>query len=323
VLLTRPLTAADQRFTAERPVMGTLARITIYTESSSTAVRAFRAAFDLLDSLEAELSDYRPGSELNRLCRDAAAGPVVVSEDLYRVLEASATLAEETGGAFDVTAGPVSLLWREARRLGRVPDPAAIARARRLTGYGKITLDPATRSVRLASAGMRLDLGGIAKGYAAGRALASLRAADIERAMVVIGGDIATGAPPPDKPFWRIRVAAAEKGNHTVIDVRDCGVSTSGDRSQHLDLDGKRLSHIFDARTGAALSGAAAITVVAPSATQADGLATALSVIGPRRAAVLARRHSGVIVLATRPGKASEILLWRDLPNVRFVRSAH
>src|SRR5438552_3417408 len=175
VLLASLMTAAaaDLRlFEAVEPHMGTLFRIKLYAADEQQAAAAFRAAFARIHDLDAALSDYKPDSELNRVCR--AVRPVKVGEDLFHVLAASQNLAEQTGGAFDVTLGPVIRLWREARKNNRLPDSEALQDAGRRSGYRKLHLDGVNRTATFDQPGMQLDLGGIAKGYAADEALAAL-----------------------------------------------------------------------------------------------------------------------------------------------------
>jgi len=275
-----------ERFTAEKSLMGTVARIALYAPDADRAVKAFRAAFDLLDALDARLSDYRPASELMRLSRRAGEGPAPVSPELFEVLRLAREIAAETGGAFDPTLGPLTRLWRRARREGRLPDPDTLERARRLCGWRKLELDPASRTVSLATPGMQLDLGGVAKGYAADKALELLRSTGLPQTLVVIGGEMAIGAPPPGRSGWRIAVGPDETAGRgrRILRLSNCGVSTSGDREQHLDLHGKRYSHVLERASGQALTGAPTVTVVAPTAALADALATAFHVLGLARA---------------------------------------
>ncbi len=255
--------------------MGSVVRITIYAENSS----ALPAAFARIRGLDEKLSDYKPESELNQVCRTAHDHPVRVSADLFRVLSAARKLAGETDGAFDVTIGPVTHLWRQ----GKTPDAATLARC----GYRNLVLDRARRTVFLKLAGMQLDLGGIAKGYAADEALATLRAHGVKQALVAVSGDIAAGDPPPGKEGWRIGVEP--KGGELLL--RNAAVSTSGDTEQFLESDGVRHSHIIDPKTGLGLTSRVAVTVVARHGIDADALATAISVLGPDRGRALLSRH--------------------------------
>ncbi len=291
-----PQPARLERFTAEKSLMGTVARITLYAPDTDRAVAAFRAAFDLLDRLDARLSDYRPASELMRLSQRAGEGPVAVSPELFEVLKLAREIAAETGGAFDPTLGPLTRLWRRARREGRLPDRDALERARSFCGWRKLELDPARRTVALATPGMQLDLGGVAKGYAADKALEALRSMSLSRALVVIGGEMAIGAPPPGRGGWRIAVGPDETAGRgrRILRLSNCGVSTSGDREQHLDLGGKRYSHVLAAPAGDLLADAPTVTVVAPSAALADALATAFHVLGPERSRPVLERQRKV-----------------------------
>src|SRR5262249_20208614 len=158
--------------------------ISLYTDTEEHAKAAFRAAFDRIAAIDRTLSDYRPDSELNRVCRTAVNRPVAVSGDLFRVLAASQQLAEESGGAFDVTLGPVTWLWRQARREKRAPSDEGLRDALARSGYGKLRLDAGTHTVMLARDGMQLDVGAIGKGYAADAALAVLAGLGISRALV-------------------------------------------------------------------------------------------------------------------------------------------
>ena len=169
--------------TSVEPHMGTLFRIKLYAADEEHARTAFRAAFDRVAELDATLSDYKPDSELNRLCRAAAGEPIPVSADLYRVLAAAQELARDSAGAFDVTQGPVIRLWREARRNHQLPATDQLQMARERCGYHKLRLDANSRTVTLVRADMQLDVGGIAKGDAADQALGVLRRLGIRSAL--------------------------------------------------------------------------------------------------------------------------------------------
>ncbi len=264
--------------------MGTLVHIEVYAASADQAKAAFRAAFDRIAELDGILSDYRPDSELNRLPRHPGA-------DLFRVLEAAQQLAGDSGGAFDVTLGPVTRLWREARRQHRLPDPASLREALSHTGYRKLHLDPEARTLTLDDPAMQLDLGGIAKGYAADEALAVLTRLGIRSALVAVSGDLAFSNPPPGRTGWRIDAGGR------LLELANAAVSTSGDAEQHLDAGGRRYSHVIDPATGMGLTGSMTVTVVAPHGIVADGLATAVEVLGEGRGMALVRARTGVTAI--------------------------
>jgi thiamine biosynthesis lipoprotein len=296
LLLPGVIGAADQQlFEAVEAHMGTLVRIQLYAAGAGQANQGFRAAFDRIAQLDAALSDYKADSELNRLCRSAVGKPVRVSADLFRVLASALELADETGGAFDVTLGPVTLLWRQARQQHRLPAPDALREALQRSGYRKLHLDAAARTVTLDQEGMRLDLGGIAKGYAADAALAALAGLGIRRALVAASGDLAIGDPPPGPKGWSVGIDSPDShagGFSRVLDLCGAAVSTSGDSSQNLEISGVRYSHIVDPATGMGLTRPIMVTVVARYGIDADAWSTALSVLGPERGIALIEKHS-------------------------------
>ena len=276
-------------FQSVQPHMGTLFSIKLYTSSAARAESAFRKAHARIAELDALLSDYRADSELNQLPRQAGR-PVKVSPDLYTILAASQRLAEETDGAFDITLGPAIRLWREARRDHRLPDPAALREAASHIGYRKLHLDAVHGTVTLDDPGMRLDLGAIAKGYAADAALAVLADLGIRRALVAASGDLAFGDPPPGQRGWRIGLDSPA----AVLTLAHAAVSTSGDAEQHVEIEGRRYSHIIDPATLMGLTRPITVTVRARRGIDADSLATALSVLGGERGLALIEGHRGV-----------------------------
>ncbi len=309
------------RFEAAEPHMGTLFRITLYAADAERAKSAFAAAFARVNQLDDALSDYKPESELMRLCRIADTHPVLVSADLFTVLEAAQRLARDSGGAFDITTGPVIRLWREARQQGHPPDPAAVERASSLGGYRKLILDLAHHTARLTQTGMMLDLGAIAKGYAADQALVELRRNGIGRALVAASGDLAIGDRPPDKPGWKVALGCSENAD-TVLTLHNAAVSTSGDTEQFLEAGGLRYSHIIDPATGMGLITRSCVSVISDRGLYADSLATAASVLaardGAERTLAFIEAHSpakGRIV--TQNGTNWQVLVSRSFSDFR------
>lgn len=307
-----PSLAADeiplQSFNYERPKMGTIVRVTVYSRDETLANDAARAAYARASELNAILSDYEPESELNRLCRNSGPGTATrVSAELFDVLERSQRLAKASDGAFDVTVGPVTKLWRKARRSKSLPDEEDLAAARMLVGWENVVLDVEARSVELKKPGMQLDLGGIAKGYVADAMLAVLREKGCPMSMIDAGGDLAIGDPRhPPIPARPWHVLLGPVGPETLPHVKRYprmfirharGVATSGDLYQYLEVDGVRYSHIVDPRTGLGLIDRSTVTVVAPDSVTADAYASAISVLGPSRGLELAKRTEGVEVL--------------------------
>jgi FAD:protein FMN transferase len=289
-----PPSDALPRFSYTEYHMGVDARLVVYAPNQQIAEDACTAAFARIAALDSMMSDYRRDSELMRLCARAGGPPVRVSPDLFLVLRRAQEVARESGGAFDVTVGPLIALWRKARKTAILPDPAALQRTRRLVGWQKLRLTEGARTVRLTAPGMKLDLGGIAKGYAADEAQRVLKHHGITRALVQMGGDIVVSGPPPGTDGWTIRVPNA--GNDQgPADLRfaDRAISTSGDTEQFAMIGGRRYSHVVDPRTGVALTNRVQVTLTAPDGLTSDPLSTALCVLGGKDNGTLLQAYPG------------------------------
>jgi thiamine biosynthesis lipoprotein len=288
-----PLNAPLARFEYRRVVMGVEGRIVLYAPSESSAFAAASRGFERLAELNASLSDYLPASELNRIAAGPVGEPQPVGDDLLAVLVASKEVHGATGGAFDVTVGPASRLWRRARDSGIPSDPDAIAAARARIDMSAIRIDKRERTVTIARSDLALDLGGIAKGYAAQQALNTLRHAGVARAMVALAGDIAVGEPPPGRDGWGIAADSGEAASAAPghdLSIRNACVSTSGWSQQYVEFAGVRFSHIIDPRTGVGSQHASSVTVIGPDGARVDALATALCIAAEaERAAIIAR----------------------------------
>jgi thiamine biosynthesis lipoprotein len=301
---------ALERFEGVEPHMGTLARITVYATDAASARVALRAGFDRIAAVNAALSDYLPDSELSRVTRDAVGRDVPIGNDLCRVLSRAQALAEATEGAFDVTQGPVIRLWREARKAKRLPDPAALEEAARRTGYRHMRLDASRCVVAFDQAGMQLDVGGIGKGYAASEALAAISALGVRSALVAISGDLAFSDAPPGLPGWRIRVHDGDLGDvgvPAVLRLANAAVSTSGNSEQHLDVDGRRYSHVIDPTSRMGLVDDITVTVIASHGVDADGLDTTMGILGAERGLALVERdpEAAALVVVRKDGQVS------------------
>ncbi len=268
---------------AERPLMGTLARIVVFAPDEESGRKAIEAAFERGEEIEAICTDYDPASELMKLSAAPPNQPVPVSSTLAAVLAYAHATAELTEGAFDPTFGPLTRLWRESRKEKALPDAEVLAKARRASSWKNFEVDLEKRFVVLKHEGMQLDLGGIAKGFAADEMLGVLNDHGIHHAFIAIAGDVRLGAPPPGKSAWRVGIKTLGPKLTQFIEVSNCAVSTSGDLYQFVQIDGVRYSHIIDPATGLGLTRRTAATVVAPTAVQTDPLAT-FCCIDPERA---------------------------------------
>ncbi|MCI0380436.1 MAG: FAD:protein FMN transferase [Gemmataceae bacterium] len=299
------------RFTFSEPHMGTLFKIILYAPSEAAAKKAAQAAFARIAELDRIMSDYKADSELMQLCKKAGGAAVPVSVELFEVLRVGAEISKLSDGAFDISIGPVVRLWRKARRTGELPSKEEIHKALGLVDYKKIELNPEGRTVRLLLVGMLLDLGGIAKGYAADAALEMLSKHGVTRALIAAGGDIAVSDAPPDANGWRIAIAPLRDptgpSSYNVL-LRNAAVSTSGDTHQFVEIDGKRYSHVVDPKTGLGLVGRCSVSVIAPTGVRADALDTAACVMGPEKGMRMLEKEKDVaalFVLETEQGEKS------------------
>ncbi len=289
-----------QRFGLSRPQMGVEFRVVLYAKDEAQATAAARAAYERIEALNKVLSDYDANSELSRLSAMAPMQePVKVSDDLWNVLSASQKLNEQSGGAFDITVGPLTRLWRRSRRQQKLPAGEKLKQALAATGGAGIKVFPETQQVQLLKPGMQLDAGGIGKGYAAAEALKAMRKVGVTRAFVDASGDMAIGDPPPGKTGWTIGVAPLKPSDppSELLTLSRCGVATSGDAWQFVEIDGRRYSHIVDPQTGYGLTVRSSVTVVAKDAIAADSLASAVSVLGPQKGIALVNSLPGASTL--------------------------
>jgi thiamine biosynthesis lipoprotein len=288
------------RFEFKQVHMGTEFRIVLYAPDEAIAKKAADAAFARIAELDGIMSDYKATSELMQLCKKAGSGPVPVSDDLLAVLTRALEISRWTDGAFDVTVGPVVRLWRRARRTLLMPPTDELAEARKLVGHQQIEIDAKNRTVRLTAKGILLDLGGIAKGFAAKAALEVLRRFGIRHALVAGGGDIVVGEPPPSAKGWKIGVALLEQPaakTSRYLSLANAAVSTSGDTEQYVEIGGKRYSHIVDPKTGLGLTTRMQVTVINTDGKTSDGLATGLCVLGPKRGLEVIDKLEGAAAL--------------------------
>lgn len=283
------------RFT--EPCMGTTCQINLYSKNKEEASRCADAAFLRVKQLDLIMSDYNPESELRQLCRRSGTGPVSVGVDLFKVLTRAKEVSELSNGAFDITVGPVVKLWRRARKSIQMPDKEELEAALKLVGYQSMVLDPLKKTVWLKKTGMLLDLGGIAKGYAADESLNVLRKMGISSALVAMGGDVALGDPPPNAKGWKVGIAPVlEEGDAAsrYMVLSNCAVSTSGDTEQYVELGGKRYSHLVNPKTGIGLSERISVSIVAPHGIDSDSLTKVVSILGMAKGMELVAKVPGI-----------------------------
>ena len=283
----------------ETTAMDTYVTITVYdrglpAEKINTAIDS---AFAEIRRIESYASDYIDSSEIGRANRLAGKDSLLVSDELASLLRMSFAYSDSSGGAFDVTVGPLEVLWNILAPHPRVPPPDSVGAVLRLIGYRLVALHG--RMLYLPRRGMRLDLGAIGKGYAVDRATEVLAHAGIERAIVDMGGNLAVRW--PGAPGWDSAVATISVRHPRVEGAflgkfrhGSGGISTSGDYERYFIAGGKRYHHIMDPATGYPAGGVVSVTVVAPTAADADAISTTAFVLGRRRGMEFIRRRPGV-----------------------------
>jgi len=278
-----------------RLVMGTYARVVVVAGDTRIADAAIADALSQLETVDRLMSDYDPNSEIGRVNANAFAGPVPVSPSTFAVIDKSLHYSRLTGGAFDITVGPIMDLWRAAAKTHKQPSDLEIAAAREKVGYEKLITDPNARTIRFAVEGMRLDLGAIAKGYAVDLAVEAAQKTGVLGVMVDLGGNIrCSGRPTRNKTHWLIGLDdpgqdpdAVGTPPLLVLQLKDTAIATSGDYRRFYMVGGRKVSHIMDRTTASDAKGLTSVTVIAPLAVDADALSTAVTVSGPEKGLAL------------------------------------
>ena len=274
--------------------MGTAIRVELWHDDAAAGSAAIAAVFDEMRRIDALWSPYKPDSELSRVNRDAAQQAVEVSAELIELLAQARAMSERTQGAFDITYASVGYLY-DYRHQQR-PDDTTVANLLPAIDYRHVIADPERRTVRFTQAGVRIDLGGIAKGYAVDRCSELLRARGIVHATVSAGGDsrmigsrnVDATAQTQARP-WMVGVRDPRRDGEfaAVIPLLDSAVSTSGDYERYFDADGKRFHHIIDPDTGRSANGVRSATIIGPDATTTDALSTSVFVLGVQKGMAL------------------------------------
>jgi len=291
------------RYEYQEPKMGTIFRLVLYAADSIQADQAAAAAFQKVDALNRIFSDYVADSEVNRLSLSAGSGQKIpVTQELWEVLSLAQLIAKKSKGAFDITIGPLSKLWRRAIRQQTFPDATALATTKEKVCYKHIQLNQKEQSVLLKKEGMRLDLGGIAKGYTVDAIYKVLLQQGITLALIDGGGDVYASLPPPTTTGWKVSITSRltrtpsldffdpatkawskKQEQEMVLFLKNRAVASSGNTYQFLEINGTKYSHIIHPKTGLGLTHNDIINVEAPNCALADALASALSVLTPKK----------------------------------------
>ena len=280
--------------------MGTVFEIVAYDAPSVPIEDAMRKAFEEIDRLDREMSNYKPDSELSRLNSTAHFRAESVSKDLYQVVQQSLRYSELSGGAFDISVGPLANRWKAVGQGEPAPLPSEVEKLRRCVGYRMIHLVPPNK-IEFHSACMELDLGAIGKGYAVDQAVAVLRSNGVERALLNAGGSsIYAMGSPPGMPGWTVHLRDPSGRLTPRILLRDNSVSTSEQTAPSL-LGKVSFGHIINPATGWPVKSTFAVSAVAETATASDGLSTTLFLLGPSNGKDLVEKLPNVAAIWISP----------------------
>lgn len=295
-----PLVSADhlQAIGEARYSMGTVLEITLYHSDGREARMILDEAFSTAQRLDDLLSNYKPESEINRVNRRAGIGPVKISAELHDFLDLAKSLSGKTGGAFDITVDPLIKLWQEAAREGSLPSNASMIAARSLVGSTGLILHR-DRGLEFHKPGMRIDTGGIGKGYAVDKIADVLQKRGIVHGLINFGhSSIRAIGPPPHASAWRLLLQFPGEEPLGILEIRDGALSVSSSMGGSFEIRGKRYGHLMDPRTGTPVSEKIQAVVLAPTATAAEAL-------------------SKFVILRPEPERKDEDL-WRDVKTVRM-----
>ena len=275
---TRSSAAPAELYRETRRIMGTYCEVQAYHTDAATARMAISKALDEMQRVDRLLSNYDPNSELSAMNKAAGLAPVRVSEELFAFVQRCQDYVTATGGAFDPTVGPLVRAWGFFTPTPSRPSAAAIAAARAMSGFSKVRLNPAARTVQFTESGVEIDPGGIGKGLAVDLAADVLKKYGIRAGMVSAGGStIYALGHPPDRPAWRvaIRDPANPETPLAIVALNNNSVSTSGVSEKFVQEGSRRFGHVFDPRTGEPVEGMCQASVIAPTAIGSDALTKA------------------------------------------------
>ena len=274
--------------------MACLYAVVAYGEDRAALALLLEKALDEVDRIDRLMSHYRADSALSRLNRDAARGPVALDSELFDFIVTAIGYSADSGGAFDITVGPLMKAWGFFGGEGHLPAPGGLARARAVTGYTRLRIDTDQRTIEFDRPGVEIDLGGIAKGYAVDRAVQVLRRGGVTAALVSAGGSTVYGlGAPPGRADWEIEIQDPIAAGRMAfrIALRDRALSIAGTSERWFEADGVRYSHIMDPRTGRPALGVLSVVVVSDTGLEGDALDDALFVQGAGAAPTLLARY--------------------------------
>lgn len=277
----------------DEAIMGTAIRVELWCEERAAGQAAIEAVMQEMHRIDWAMSPHKPQSELSRINREAAVGPVRLSDEMFGLLQQAIAFSKLSGGAFDITYASVGHLYDY--RAGVAPSDAQREQARSLIGWQHLILDERTRSLRFGRAGMRIDLGGFAKGHAVDNGVAILRRHGIRHAMVSAGGDSHVLGDRRGRP-WTVAVRDPRDaaGIVAVLPLEDVAISTSGDYERCFERDGVRHHHLIDPRSGRSPDRVRSVTILAADGLTSEGLSKSVFVLGVEEGLRLVESQPGV-----------------------------
>jgi len=294
-------------------VMNTIAKIVAVAIGKQTAKQSIDAAFEKIYKIERLMNRYDPNSQLSKVNMLAAKGPVKVDKELFDILQKSVDYYKLTDGAFDITVAPLIDLWKKCAEANSMPTDEQLAEVKKIIGCDKLLLDSNDFSVRFAVEGMKLDLGGIAKGFAVDLAGKEMSKAGADGGFIAIGGEIGCFGKTEKGENWIIGIhnpfvpQGQDENVIAKLVLSDKNVSTSGNYRRFYEIGGRRFSHILNPKTGKSADELASVTVITSDGTQADALATAISVLGAEKGLDLIEKTKDIAAILIKSGSGQII----------------
>jgi len=317
VFSTPLLQAQTRKFSYSEMKMGSAFNLIIVSADSNKANHLARKSYELVDSLNHIFSNYDSSSELSKINASAGLLPYKMSTAMLDLVQKSQYAYIQSKGAYDISIGPLSSLWRNARKAKLFPEASTVLATKKLVGLNQVKINKRLGTIFLPNANMQLDFGGIAKGYIAQWVINFLKANGIQQALVDAGGDIVMSGPPLNQQGWLIGVNLPETTDQLLnkkLQLSNCSVATSGDVYQFIEYKGVKYSHIINPLTGYGVTNLRNVTIVAKTGATADWLATACSILPIKEAKQLAISHQAALLITTlKNGK----LVFEATPNFK------
>ena len=317
VFSTPLLQAQTRKFSYSEMKMGSAFNLIIVSADSNKANHLARKSYELVDSLNHIFSNYDSSSELSKINASAGLLPYKMSTAMLDLVQKSQYAYIQSKGAYDISIGPLSSLWRNARKAKLFPEASTVLATKKLVGLNQVKINKRLGTIFLPNANMQLDFGGIAKGYIAQWVINFLKANGIQQALVDAGGDIVMSGPPLNQQGWLIGVNLPETTDQLLnkkLQLSNCSVATSGDVFQFIEYKGVKYSHIINPLTGYGVTNLRNVTIIAKTGATADWLATACSILPIQEAKQLAISHQAALLITTlKNGK----LVFEATPNFK------